>query len=115
MSSNGTSNRGGGRGGAQQVARVITSAAWDLRLKRCEVAKGDLNEVTMIAVFHREYVGSTSTRSFWWANPTDDAGWSRQRVSEVCSTSCVHRFCLALFQPGNRLSIVMTIVGYGIA
>lgn len=47
MSSNGASRAGGGgRGGPQQVARVITSPAWDLRLKRCEVAKGDLNEVS---------------------------------------------------------------------
>lgn len=50
MSSNGTS-RGGGRGGPHQVARVITSAAWDLRLKRCEVAKGDLNEVLLCAQY----------------------------------------------------------------
>ncbi|CAM9912500.1 unnamed protein product [Pylaiella littoralis] len=38
---------GGGRGGAKQEARVITSAEWDLRLKQCEVAKGDLNELVM--------------------------------------------------------------------
>ncbi len=51
LSSNGagrggsSSAAGAARRGEPQVARVITSAAWDLRLKRCEVAKGDLNEV----------------------------------------------------------------------
>lgn len=38
---------GGGERSSQQKARVITSAAWDLRVKRSEVAKGDLNEVIL--------------------------------------------------------------------
>lgn len=37
---------GGGRGEVQRkVAMPISSAAWDLRVKQCEVAKADLNEV----------------------------------------------------------------------
>lgn len=53
MSSNGAGTRvssGPGSETTQHVARVITSAAWDLRVKRCEVAKGDLNEVWVRAV-----------------------------------------------------------------
>lgn len=63
MSSNGTSRGGGGgRGGSHHVARVITSAAWDLRLKRCEVAKGDLNEVKYV-VYMRSPTGSLCGRT----------------------------------------------------
>ena len=51
MSSNGAAGARGNssRGGdptQHQVARVIPSAAWDLCVKRCEVSKGDLNEVS---------------------------------------------------------------------
>lgn len=35
--------RGGGEG--TQISSVITSAAWDVRVTRCDVAKADLNEV----------------------------------------------------------------------
>lgn len=51
MSSNGAGARGGsssaaGGGGAKrQKAKAIYSAVWDLRMKQCEVSKGDLNEV----------------------------------------------------------------------
>lgn len=48
MSSNGAGSRGGSsavlRGGTLQQ-KVIDSPSWDVRMKRCEVAKGELNEV----------------------------------------------------------------------
>ncbi|CAM9444119.1 unnamed protein product [Scytosiphon promiscuus] len=53
MSSNGAGARGGsssaaGSGGAnRQKAKSIYSAVWDLRMKQCEVSKGDLNELVM--------------------------------------------------------------------
>lgn len=51
MSSNGAGSRGGSsavlRGGILQQ-KVIDSPSWDVRMKRCEVAKGELNEVHVL-------------------------------------------------------------------
>lgn len=41
----GPSRGGSGSGDTATRMSVITKAAWDLRVTKCEVAKGDLNEV----------------------------------------------------------------------
>ena len=47
-SSNGAGARGGGSSGGGGATKPITSTEWDLRVKQCEVPKGDLNEVTAL-------------------------------------------------------------------
>ncbi|CAB1108506.1 unnamed protein product [Ectocarpus sp. CCAP 1310/34] len=50
MSSNGAGSRGGSSAvpsGGMLQQKVIDSPSWDVRMKRCEVAKGELNELVM--------------------------------------------------------------------